>query len=62
MFKTRPGAPVSRIKLPSVVSAFAFIKIRFPARLNGIMHVAESTVTTGSTKKNFDEESLLTGK
>lgn len=42
MFKTNPGAPVSRIKFPSVVSAFALTTIRLPTLLNGMIHEMES--------------------
>ena len=48
MFNTKLGAPVSKIKLPLVVSALACIKIKFPARRNGMMHEAESLDATGS--------------
>jgi hypothetical protein len=47
MFNTNPAAPVSKIKLPSVVSAFALMSIRLPARLKGITHEIESALMTG---------------
>jgi hypothetical protein len=39
---------VSKIKFPSVVSTFAFITIRLPTLLKGIIQDGESLVTTGS--------------
>jgi hypothetical protein len=51
MFRMSLGAPVSRIKLPSIVSAFAFITIRLPTLLNGMIQLGESLVTTGSPMK-----------
>src|SRR5688500_12617940 len=58
MFRIRPGAPVSRIKLPSVVSARARIKIKLPARLKGITKSQVSVCTTGSRQKFCSEDSL----
>ena len=52
MFKISPGAPVSNMKFPSVESILAFITMRFPARVNGIMLDAGSLVTTGSPTKS----------
>jgi hypothetical protein len=43
-FNTNPDAPVSKTKLPSVVSAFALINIRLPARLKGMVQEMESAV------------------
>lgn len=59
MFKTRPGAPVSRIKFPSVVSTLPLITIKLPALVNGMVQVAESLVTNGSVKKRSRESGAL---
>ena len=53
MFNTSPAAPVSKIKLPSVVSAFAFISIRLPARLKGITQETESALKVGIVRCIF---------
>ncbi len=48
MLRMSLGAPVSTIKLPSVLSHFAFIAIRLSALLKGIMQEDVSLVATGS--------------
>jgi hypothetical protein len=47
------------MKLPSVVSAFAFMTIRLPTRLKGITTLAESLDTMGSPLKSKGSFSKL---
>jgi hypothetical protein len=49
MLRTRPGAPVSKIKKPVVVSALAWMRMRLPARVKGMIQEAESAEMMGST-------------
>src|SRR5687767_1245425 len=53
MLSTSEGQPVSKIKFPSVVSAFPCTRIRLPARLKGIVADVESALYFALRRKSI---------